>query len=145
MRLPILLSLLSFLSNSFSFSPVRLNLRQQRRKVVTTDDRSVAPSKTALACQLLGMNCRNPADFSLTWPDFCERGGGTDVHADGWGLAYYIGHGLRQFHDTEAASTSPLAAFLGQQEITTNNMMAHIRYATSGEVDMANVHPFSRE
>lgn len=63
-----------------------------------------------------------------------------------WGLAYYHGHGLRQFHDTEAASTSLLAQFLGQQEsIQTRNMMAHIRYATSGSVDLANVHPFSRE
>jgi predicted glutamine amidotransferase len=38
-----------------------------------------------------------------------------------------------------------LARFLGQQAIETRNMLAHIRYATSGSVDLANVHPFSRE
>jgi predicted glutamine amidotransferase len=59
--------------------------------------------------------------------------------------AYYQGRGLRQFHDVEAASTSPLAQFLGSQSIRTRNMLAHIRYATSGEVNLANVHPFSRE
>ena len=83
------------------------------------------------------------------WPSFCERGGQTDVHADGWGLAYYHGggHGLRQFHDVEAASTSPLARFLTDpaSPIRTTNMMAHIRFATTGSVDLANVHPFSRE
>lgn len=104
-------------------------------------------SSTALACQLLGMNCASPTEFALSWPGFCERGGQTDIHADGWGLAYYEGksQGLRQFHDVEAASTSPLAQFLGQQPIQTRNMLAHIRYATAGEVDLANVHPFARE
>jgi len=93
------------------------------------------------------MSCRTATEMSLSWPTFCERGGGTDVHADGWGLAFYPDgqNGLRQFHDVEAASTSPLAQFIGHQQIKTSNMMAHIRYATSGEVDLANVHPFSRE
>lgn len=103
---------------------------------------------TALFCQLLGMNCAVESEFALTWPDFCERGGATDIHADGWGLAYYVGNnsqGLRQFHDVEAASTSALAQFLGQQSIRTRNLLAHIRYATSGTVDLANVHPFVRE
>ena len=108
----------------------------------------VTPSPTlptALACQLLGMNCANATEFGLSWPDFCQRGGGTDIHADGWGLAYYEGSGLRQFHDVQPASTSPLAQFLGQEAIQTRNMLAHIRYATSGAVDLANVHPFARE
>ena len=38
---------------------------------------------TALACQLLGMNCQQPTEFALSWPDFCQRGGNTDIHADG--------------------------------------------------------------
>ena len=102
-------------------------------------------SSTALPCQLLGINSANPTSFALNWPGFCERGGGTDIHADGWGLSYYEGQGLRQFHDVEAASTSRLAQFLGQEPIQTRNMLAHIRYATAGAVDLANVHPFSRE
>ena len=101
-----------------------------------------------LFCQLLGMNCATESEVALTyWPEFCERGGNTDCHADGWGLAYYPdqSHGLRQFHDVEAASTSSLARFLGEQPIRTRNLLAHIRYATTGAVDLANVHPFARE
>jgi predicted glutamine amidotransferase len=60
-------------------------------------------------------------------------------------VAYYHGMGLRQFHDVEAASTSPLAQFVGQQSMQTSNMMAHIRYATTGAINLANVHPFVRE
>jgi hypothetical protein len=41
---------------------------------------------TALWCQLLGMNCAAPTEFALSWPRFCERGGVSDIHADGWGL-----------------------------------------------------------
>jgi Glutamine amidotransferases class-II len=121
--------------------------RNYREIFVGTNSHSISPSSTLLLCQLLGMNCAAPMQFALTWPDFCQRGGNTDVHADGWGLAYYVGHGLRQFHDVEAASTSLLAQFLGNlpTPIETRNMMAHIRHATSGEVQLANVHPFHRE
>jgi glutamine amidotransferase len=92
------------------------------------------------------MNCASESHFALAWPDFCERGGATDIHADGWGLAFYEqGQGLRQFHDVQSAATSPLARFLGQQPIKTRNLLAHIRYATTGTVELANVHPFTRE
>jgi hypothetical protein len=40
---------------------------------------------TQLECQLLGMNCATPTEFALTWPGFCQRGGDTDIHRDGWG------------------------------------------------------------
>lgn len=134
---PWILALYTLASIIEAFSPSAITAFRAKRLAHKTT--------TALGCQLLGMNCRRATEFALTWPSFCERGGGTDVHDDGWGLAYYFGNGLRQFHDVEAASTSPLAQFLGKQCIRTRNMMAHIRYATSGAVDMANVHPFSRE
>lgn len=103
------------------------------------------PTPTSLACQLLGMNCAKPTDFQFSFQGFCQRGGATDVHADGWGLIFYDGKGIRAFHDVEAASTSPIAKFLGEYDIKTLNMISHIRYATQGSVDLANVHPFQRE
>lgn len=114
---------------------------RRRRSATNRTDRTLS----RLYCQLLGMNCAEPTEFNLAWPGFCARGGGTDIHADGWGMAYYHNESLREFHDVQAANTSPLAQFLGQQKIQTNNMLAHIRYATTGAVNLANVHPFSRE
>ena len=102
-------------------------------------------SETTLFCQLLGMNCAKPTDFSFSFQGFCRRGGATDIHNHGWGMAFYHGKGVRQFHDTDAAATSPIANFVASLSIQTLNMMAHIRYATQGEVELANVHPFSRE
>mmetsp|Transcript_7755 Transcript_7755/g.16032 ORF Transcript_7755/g.16032 Transcript_7755/m.16032 type:complete len:817 (-) Transcript_7755:123-2573(-) len=98
-------------------------------------------------CQILGMNCASPTDFSFSLKGFCRRGGETDKHEHGWGLVVYEpgSKGCRSFHDVEAACRSPLAQFLLQQGLKTHNMMAHIRYATVGAVEMENVHPFTRE
>ena len=40
-------------------------------------------------CQLLGMNCNTPTDICFSFTGFQKRGGGTDVHADGWGIAFF--------------------------------------------------------
>jgi len=103
-------------------------------------------SSTVLGCQLLGMNCATPTDFTPSFKAFCERGGKTDIHSDGWGVAFYEEKGMRQFHDSSPASYSPMASFLSSSgPVRTMNMMSHLRYATVGEVGLSNVHPFVRE
>jgi predicted glutamine amidotransferase len=102
-------------------------------------------SSTALPCQLLGMNCRTPTDFSFSFRGFARRGGDTDIHRDGWGVAWYEGKGLRSFHDPNPASDSPIAKFVSEYPVLTLNMIAHIRYGTEGKTELANVHPFDRE
>ena len=102
-------------------------------------------TSTSLGCQLLGMNCATPTDFTFSFKGFCKRGGETDIHSDGWGVAFYSDEGIRQFHDDQPASKSQLATFLSDFPIRTHNMMGHIRYATVGNVNLSNVHPFSRE
>lgn len=115
--------------------------QQQTQRLVTS-----ISSPVILYCQLLGMNCANPTDYVFSFQGFCQRGGVTDIHSDGWGLCFYQDKGVRTFTDTEAASTSPIASFLSEQyPIQTLNMISHIRYATRGAVDLHNVHPFQRE
>lgn len=96
-------------------------------------------------CQLLGMNCASPTDFSFSFLGFSQRGGVTDIHSHGWGLAIYEGRGLRMFLDTLPCSSSPIATLVANYPIKTYNMLAHIRFATQGEVTLENVHPFQRE
>ncbi|CAJ1946265.1 unnamed protein product [Cylindrotheca closterium] len=107
--------------------------------------RIVHQTQSALLCQLLGMNCATPTDFNFSFSGFCRRGGETDIHQDGWGIVIYENGSLRQFHDAEPASTSLLADFVCRLPIRTLNMMSHIRFATVGEVNLSNVHPFRRE
>mmetsp|Transcript_2353 Transcript_2353/g.5079 ORF Transcript_2353/g.5079 Transcript_2353/m.5079 type:complete len:587 (-) Transcript_2353:241-2001(-) len=96
-------------------------------------------------CQLLGMNCATPTDFNFSFRGFKCRGGNTDIHAHGWGLAIYEGRGVRTFHDPLPCAESPIADMVSRYPIKTYNMMAHIRYATQGAVSLENVHPFERE
>ena len=39
-------------------------------------------------CQLLSMNCNTPTDIVFSFTGFSERGGRTDEHKDGWGIAF---------------------------------------------------------
>ena len=53
-------------------------------------------------CQLLGMNCNVPTDIVFSLTGFQQRGGVTDEHADGWGIAFFEGKGCRVFLDPGA-------------------------------------------
>ncbi len=96
-------------------------------------------------CQLLGMNCNVPTDVMFSFAGFAERGGNTDHHGDGWGIAFFEDKGLRHFVDHQAASESPVAELIRHYPIKSQNVIAHIRKATQGEVRLENCHPFVRE
>ena len=109
-------------------------------------------------CQLLGMNCNTPTDVTFSFRGFAQRGGHTDHHADGWGIAFFEGQfdaldaadasddkGLRHFVDHQAASESPVAELISRYPIKSRNVIAHIRKATQGRVALENCHPFVRE
>ncbi len=96
-------------------------------------------------CQLLGMNCNTPTDICFSFTGFQARGGLTDVHKDGWGIAFFEGKGVRQFLDSIASAHSPVAELVRNYPIKSRNVIAHIRKATQGVVSLENTHPFSRE
>ncbi|WP_188422184.1 class II glutamine amidotransferase [Oxalicibacterium solurbis] len=96
-------------------------------------------------CQLLGMNCNVPTDIVFSFTGFATRGGGTDHHADGWGIAFFEGAGVRHFVDYQAAIESPIADLIRRVPIKSKNVIAHIRKATQGRVALENCHPFVRE
>lgn len=96
-------------------------------------------------CQLLGMNCNTPTDICFSFEGFHARGGLTDVHRDGWGIAFFEGAGCRLFIDSRATIESPVADLVRRYPIRSMNVVAHIRKATQGEVALENTHPFMRE
>ncbi len=96
-------------------------------------------------CQLLGMNCNVPTDICFSFTGFQARGGATDVHADGWGIAFFEGRGARLFLDPQPSSASPIARLVRDYPIRSKNVVAHIRKATQGTVALENTHPFMRE
>jgi predicted glutamine amidotransferase len=96
-------------------------------------------------CQLLGMNCNTPTDVMFSFSGFAERGGRTDAHADGWGVAFFEEKGLRHFVDHQRACDSPIADLIRRYPIKSRQVIAHIRKATQGAVALENCHPFVRE
>ncbi|MDB5744135.1 MAG: glutamine amidotransferase, class-II [Polaromonas sp.] len=103
-------------------------------------------------CQLLGMNCNAPTDVTFSFRGFARRGGQTDHHGDGWGIAFFEGdaveggdRGLRHFVDHLPACASPVAELIRRYPIKSRNVIAHIRKATQGRVALENCHPFVRE
>jgi glutamine amidotransferase len=97
------------------------------------------------------MNSHLPASLTLSFTGFSQRGGCTDHHADGWGIAFFEsdcatpGKGVRHFVDKQSAATSPIAHMLKSYPIKSHNVVAHVRKATVGLVALENCHPFVRE
>jgi len=96
-------------------------------------------------CQLLGMNCNVATDVLFSFTGFAERGGNTDHHGDGWGIAFFEHKGLRHVVDHQSAVDSPVAELIRHYPIKSRNVIAHIRKATQGDVVLENCHPFVRE
>ena len=91
------------------------------------------------------MNCNVPTDIVFSFTGFAMRGGRTDTHHDGWGIAFFEGAGVRHFVDHQAAVNSPIAELIKRYPIKSKNVIAHIRKATQGRVALENCHPFVRE
>jgi glutamine amidotransferase len=91
------------------------------------------------------MNCNVPTDIVFSFTGFAQRGGHTDTHHDGWGIAFFEGAGVRHFVDHQAAIHSPIAELIKRYPIKSKNVIAHIRKATQGQVALENCHPFVRE
>ena len=91
------------------------------------------------------MNCNVPTDICFSFEGFHRRGGATDHHADGWGIAFFEGRGCRVFLDSKPAVESPVAKLVREYPIHSTNVIAHIRKATKGVVALENTHPFVRE
>ncbi|MBD2775436.1 class II glutamine amidotransferase [Iningainema tapete] len=96
-------------------------------------------------CQLLGMNCNTPTDICFSFEGFAARGGKTDDHRDGWGIAFFEGKGYRILLDDKPSVISPIAELVRRYPIHSTHVIAHIRKATQGKIALENCHPFRRE
>ena len=95
-------------------------------------------------CQLLGMSCKEPATINFSLEGFKARGGLTDEHKDGWGIAFFEKNNWQVFVDHNPAAHSPLIEHIKSQQIKSRTILAHIRKATVGDVEPRNCHPFKR-
>jgi predicted glutamine amidotransferase len=93
-------------------------------------------------CELLGLSFNEPVRCSLSFRGFRERGA---RNPDGWGVARYDGPACQVFKEPVNAVRSGLASFVRDYEPFRSRVsMAHVRWASRGEVALQNTHPFVR-
>jgi predicted glutamine amidotransferase len=98
-------------------------------------------------CQLLGLGRSSSRGAALpALSPFALRGGQTDAHADGWGLARCQGGQWSLSLGVEPASEGPMGQLLDRAQRSDELLIAHLRRATQGgSCKLENQHPFSRE
>ena len=96
-------------------------------------------------CELFALSATEPVNIKLSLTELARHGGDTDIHADGWGVAFLDGRDVRLFRDSSAAATSPWVACLRDHAIQSDTVLAHIRHATQGAITLGNTQPFIRE
>jgi glutamine amidotransferase len=96
-------------------------------------------------CELLGLSSNLPATLNLSLARLAEHGGPPTSIRDGWGVAWYEGADVRLIKDAGPADASDWLRFVGQHELRSNVVMAHIRKATIGAPAYRNAQPFVRE
>ena len=96
-------------------------------------------------CELLGMSAHHPASITLSLNEFARHGGETGPHADGWGVAFYEGPDANLIRESTAAADSVLMSTLRGYRVASKIVIAHIRRASFGPVELRNTHPFRRE
>lgn len=96
-------------------------------------------------CELLGMSSNRRATLNLSLMRLAEHGGHTGPHKDGWGVAYFEGADIRLIKDPGHAADSDWIRFIGQHDLRSQLVIAHIRKATMGKRAYCNTQPFMRE
>ncbi len=96
-------------------------------------------------CELLGMSAHHPASITLSLNEFARHGGETGPHVDGWGVAFYEGPDANLIRESTAAANSVLMSTLRGHKVASEIVIAHIRNASFGSVELRNTHPFRRE
>ena len=96
-------------------------------------------------CELLGLSSNLPATLNLSLERLAEHGLPPNSIRDGWGVAWYEGADVRLIKDAGPADTSDWLRFIGQHDLRSSIVMAHIRKATMGAPSYRNAQPFLRE
>lgn len=96
-------------------------------------------------CELLAMSARFPTTLHRSLAELARHGGDTGPHRDGWGVAFVQERDAFVLREPAAASRSAWLAFLQEQDLRGDTIIAHVRRATQGGLLLRNSQPFARE
>jgi predicted glutamine amidotransferase len=93
-------------------------------------------------CELLGLAFNKPISPNLSFRGFRHRG---ERNPDGWGLATITPTEARITKETIRADQSDVSrALRDDPQLTAPIFIGHVRFASRGEVNLKNTHPFNR-
>lgn len=90
-------------------------------------------------CELLGFSSFEKRNIKSFLKEFFTH---SNSNPNGWGLAEFSGDSVRFNTEAVSADKSSFLPKLIEDNISSYTVMAHIRRATVGEVDIRNCHPF---
>lgn len=93
-------------------------------------------------CEILGANLKREHCLNDYLKIFYSH---STNHPHGWGLAYEVGKNILIEKEPLQASKSEYLNCRLSQPIISKNILAHIRYATIGNIEPQNCHPYSKK
>ena len=94
-------------------------------------------------CEILALNFNQAVTPTFSFDNFMVR---SARQPHGWGMAWYNGPDAQIVKAPEQASLSSTARWLQQsQNVKSDIILSHLRYATHGELKTENTHPFDKQ
>ncbi len=90
-------------------------------------------------CELFGVNSVKKLELNELLLEFFSHGVN---HPNGWGMAFFYGNAVSLEKQPEASHKSVYLKQRLQFKVEADNMIAHIRLATRGNINYENSHPF---
>ncbi len=93
-------------------------------------------------CELFGVSAPRKMRLNPLLDVFFSHG---DKHPHGWGMAFFEDHAVQLEKQAVSSTKSARLREYGSRPIRADQMIAHIRLATKGDIEYENCHPFVRE
>lgn len=90
-------------------------------------------------CEILGITSERLCNANSVLSDFYTH---CQANADGWGLAVFHGKGVSMEKEPVRAMDSSYLRHRLSRDVSSRNLVAHLRRATVGQTEYANCHPF---
>lgn len=90
-------------------------------------------------CELFAVNSKTKLPLNDLLREFFSHG---EEHPHGWGMAFFYGNAVSLEKQPEHSCRSVYLRQRLRAKIEADNMIAHIRLATRGNMDYENTHPF---
>lgn len=96
-------------------------------------------------CELFAVSSQHRVSLTYSLNEFARHGGLSHLNKSGWGMSFQQNSDTLLIKEAKPAFDSPWVRFVAEQETSSHCILAHVRYATTGDAVYEDTHPFKRE